>query len=567
MAQIVKELRVDVSQPNVFQAIVAKQLDSNSRFLKITLVDFGVKVEVPNTAKVTINANRPDGASESFKGEANNDGTITVPLAQWMLDIVGEVKCDVSVINTEDNKRLTSTDFWLEVQKAANPNASIPLDPDGEILIIKPVTEINGNSKDADYPSAKAVYDYGQSIAADTQITATATGKAITIESAKAPLQNLKLYGKTTQDGTPTPDNPIELKSVGDSGSYSVGLYGKNICNINTVNTGSTGASNAYDATTHTITLNADDTGANTGRWFYTWYHFEIGKSYTVSFDIKGTANKLVKCGWDRKGVDITLTNQFTRYSVTLVATRTNEPIVFYSRKTAEGGLASGEYMQFANVQIEEGTQATPYEPFNQQLITFTDTLRGIGDIADEKDFARGVKIQRMQNAIPSNFGLAKCSFEVGGGYFGACITSGTGYPAKVGVGISSHFPMITWNDIGQKAGVYIGNYATPTHIFVPETIASDVATLKQWLIDNDVKIYYPLKEPIETPISETELNAYRQLHTNKPTTTILSEADMEIDYYINKPNAQAIGNIHSQINKDYFKLQQAIISTGGSTL
>ena len=91
MAQIVKELRVDVSQPNVFQAIVAKQHDSNSRFLKITLVDFGVKVEVPNTAKVTINANRPDGASESFKGEANNDGTITVPLAQWMLDIDGEV--------------------------------------------------------------------------------------------------------------------------------------------------------------------------------------------------------------------------------------------------------------------------------------------------------------------------------------------------------------------------------------------------------------------------------------------------------------------------------------------
>ena len=42
--------------------------------------------------------------------------------------------------------------------------------------------------------------------------------------------------------------------------------------------------------------------------------------------------------------------------------------------------------------------------------------------------------------------------------------------------------------------------------------------------------------------------------------------ADMEISYYINKPNAQAIGNIHSQVNKDYFKLQQAIITLGGST-
>ena len=103
MAQIIREIRVDVSQPNVFQAIVAKQLDCNSRFLKITLVDFGVKIEVPETAKVTINANRPDGKSQSFVGVANNDGTITVPLAQWMLEVAGELKCDVSVINTTDN--------------------------------------------------------------------------------------------------------------------------------------------------------------------------------------------------------------------------------------------------------------------------------------------------------------------------------------------------------------------------------------------------------------------------------------------------------------------------------
>jgi hypothetical protein len=33
----------------------------------------------------------------------------------------------------------------------------------------------------------------------------------------------------------------------------------------------------------------------------------------------------------------------------------------------------------------------------------------------------------------------------------------------------------------------------------------------------------------------------------------------------VNKPNAQAIGSLHEQINKDYFKLQQAIISTGGN--
>ena len=38
---------------------------------------------------------------------------------------------------------------------------------------------------------------------------------------------------------------------------------------------------------------------------------------------------------------------------------------------------------------------------------------------------------------------------------------------------------------------------------------------------------------PIEIPISETELAAYRAMHTNKPNTTILNDsgAYMSVDY------------------------------------
>lgn len=545
MAQIVKELRVDVSQPNVFQAIVAKQHDSNSRFLKITLVDFGVKVEVPNTAKVTINANRPDGASESFKGEANNDGTITVPLAQWMLDIDGEVKCDVSVTNTEDNKRLTSTDFWLEVQKAANPNASIPLDPDGEILIIKPVTEINGNSKDTDYPSAKAVYDYGQNIVTDTQITATATGSAITIESSQAPLQNLKLYGKTTQDGIPTPDNPIELKSVGDSGSFEVGVYGKNLFVplVETrTNDGLTIATDEFG----TITVNGTLTKAYSikvgsltykGRLTLTPnFNGEINGSYFLFYPID---EKPYTTGKNPITFDKTLNTPININIVFNVGTYTNLVI---------------------KPMINIGATSLPYEPFNQQLITNNDTLRGIGDIADEIDFARGVKIQRM--------GFVKISNVI----TGEVITLANG---NKGVVVQPPNKRNGANNVlmctnakrelrpfTNADGTF---YENPGNLVFCGNSTDTYTTLKTKY--GEGYLLYELETPIETPISETELNAYRQLMTNKGTTTILSEADMEVDYYINKPNAQAIGNIHSQVNKDYFKLQQAIISTGGSTL
>lgn len=58
----------------------------------------------------------------------------------------------------------------------------------------------------------------------------TVSGNSIVLkDSASAPLQNLKLFGKTTQNGTPTPSAPVPLVSVGDSGSFEVGLYGRNL--------------------------------------------------------------------------------------------------------------------------------------------------------------------------------------------------------------------------------------------------------------------------------------------------------------------------------------------------
>ena len=104
--------------------------------------------------------------------------------------------------------------------------------------------------------------------------------------------------------------------------------------------------------------------------------------------------------------------------------------------------------------------------------------------------------------------------------------------------------------------------------VFRIDGVTSSVENWKAYLQANPITVIGERQTPIETALTETELNAYRHLMTNKGTTTILSECeDTEVTYYINKPNAQAIGSLHEQINKDYIKLQQAIISTGGSTL
>lgn len=135
MATIIKEIEVDVSQLNCFAAIVAKQYDKQSRFLKVTLLDSGERIKVESASTAVINARREDEVAKTFEGTVNADGTVTVPLTYWMLQLDGTVKCDISII-TANKTVLSTTLFELEVQEAAAPDDSeIEKDDDYGILI------------------------------------------------------------------------------------------------------------------------------------------------------------------------------------------------------------------------------------------------------------------------------------------------------------------------------------------------------------------------------------------------------------------------------------------------
>lgn len=133
IALIVKEIKLEVSKPNLIQALVAKQNDCNSRFLKASLWDEGVQLSINPLAEVTINAERRDGASDSFFGTVNDDNTVTVPLHSWMLELDGTVNCDVSIL--VDGRRLTTTTFVVMVEKAACSSDDIINDPQYNVLL------------------------------------------------------------------------------------------------------------------------------------------------------------------------------------------------------------------------------------------------------------------------------------------------------------------------------------------------------------------------------------------------------------------------------------------------
>jgi hypothetical protein len=377
------------------------------------------------------------------------------------------------------------------------------------------------------YPSVPAVVNFTNRKVNPLKIVNSASGNAIALkDSANYKLVNLKLYGKTTQDGTPTPDNPIPLVSVGDSGNYSVDLYGKNLFDINgNINTiGET----KEQTNLNTVSGNILTCGADASKMGGVGQKINVSVGNTITFNAKLSSLGSGASG----GLLIYENGNIVAYNF---SSKLNEIIeVTYTTTTSEliftFVTTGGTGAQFTNIQVELGSQTTPYEPFNKQSMTFTDTLRGIGDIKDEVDFNRGVLIQRFDivdlgtlnwtyDSTTSRFIAGRMVAKPGTRTIkGMCniysvLSNGENFSAD-------------WNNV-----IYVGN----KQIIVHNKRYTDATTFKSAM--SGIMFIYEFETPIETPISETELNAYRQLHTNKPTTTILSEAEMLVDYVADPKN------------------------------
>lgn len=79
------------------------------------------------------------------------------------------------------------------------------------------------------------------------------TGNPVSCDDAfTAPLCGLTVYGKSTQDGTPSPDAPVPIVSAGDGGNVAVRLMGANMLE---------GAKPGVKSTAYGITYTIDENG------------------------------------------------------------------------------------------------------------------------------------------------------------------------------------------------------------------------------------------------------------------------------------------------------------------
>lgn len=162
MAKVIRELNLDVSDENRYEALIVKQYDANSRFIKATILNKGEKISIPQTASVQIHVKRSDHQSKAFAGEINNDGTVTVPLTNWSLALDGPVECDICTI--QGDEKLTTCSFTLDVKPAAYGDSDVSEDDQDLILsLIETVnTEINKMKQADKYGFVDVTATYNQ---------------------------------------------------------------------------------------------------------------------------------------------------------------------------------------------------------------------------------------------------------------------------------------------------------------------------------------------------------------------------------------------------------------------
>lgn len=118
-----KIINLDVNR-KLYEKLVAKQGDTNSRFLLFNLSSGGAAINLTNRS-VRVYAVKPDG-TEVFNDLLVSDparGTCILELTTQILAIPGIVKMELMI--TEGLKKLTSFEFELEVIKKLNSETAI----------------------------------------------------------------------------------------------------------------------------------------------------------------------------------------------------------------------------------------------------------------------------------------------------------------------------------------------------------------------------------------------------------------------------------------------------------
>lgn len=354
------------------------------------------------------------------------------------------------------------------------------------------------------------------------------TGNPIAVDDAfAAPLCGLTVYGRSTQDGTPTPEAPVPIVSAGDGGSVSVKVTGKNLLYL----PDRSGTDRGVTVTAKNGLISISGTATESGYVALEISPFIVSGVAILSSSIASPSVALVS----QTGGSVLLQN---------IANKMSKAVARLAFTVTQGQTYN---LTGVKVQLELGTTATAYSPYREQLLTMS-TPNGLPGIpvtsggnytdpqgqqwvCDEVDFERGILIRRIYSEIytgeerwqQNNSGIFLALSETARDALKGTAISNIAVPCSSHPELSDSKPVgIRPTASGKSIGFFFANNAQPT--------------LDDWktaLSKTNARVQYVLKKPIESKLTDAELAAYKALTTYAPDTVVQASdgAGIKLNY------------------------------------
>ena len=481
-------------------------------------------------------------ANGDFKGEPGNDGKSPVVT---VTDIENGHRVSITdkdgtktfdVLNGQTGKTGATPVLTIgTVSSGDKPSADITGTPENPVLnlMLQPGPQGPAVALDAtlthegEAADAKATGDAISAVKARQNIlVGTETGNPISVDDAfPAPLCGLTVYGKSTQDGTPTPDAPVPIVSAGESGSVAVKVTGKNLLNPAlfqnhkyqnfNVETGYYAIDNSNDYWITGIQPCLPNTT----------YHLNIYTEGGCFYD-------------EKKNVLGTVGFEFT--------VKTPVKCAYYCANFAVNRLPYGSPI------IATVSEPATYSPYREQLLTLP-TPGGLPGIpvtsggsyvdqsgqqwvCDEVDLTRGVRVQRV-----NQLKLGDLSWRYELTPTNKSDTFISDVPASQDGTTRGHslcqyavFDGVAYDiEMKEACRCYVW-VKSVTLQFKAGSGVDSVDAFSEWLKSRpDASISYCLATPIETPLTPAEIAAYKAIATYGPDTVVQAGdgAGVKLDY------------------------------------
>lgn len=415
--------------------------------------------------------------------------------------------------------------------------------------------------KDRDTGNVYGVKDAAarQSVVAlseSSDIICTASGSVISLNnSSNRKLSGLRIYGQTIQGGTPAPDVPVSLNSMGENVKVTV-------CGRNLLDT--TMTSNHYYTEAGELTANASFV-------LFDWIPVKQGEILSLSAKYIGSLAELLR--WAFFDTDKKFISRHTSH-----AAKAENAVI---TSTANGFIRvflNADNYDIATAQLTYGNAVSAFNAFSGGHLTINapNGLRGIpvasgGNytdengqqwICDEVDFSGGKHVRRIGEITfdGSADEVWQTANTVSGSVRFLVSIPGIrpGDAASVADLLNSHFTVSTANNIYTASLEACAVNQQSLIIHTAKIQSLDV--LREHLASHPMTVVYILATPVEAEkvMSSDEQAQYDALHTRYPNTFIFSDdgAGIEVTY---TANTKSYIDGLSAVKLDANKLQEAV--------